>query len=207
MKLTQHNENPPCVEALYHAYAAVLIEFATRLLHSKDDAADVVSDVFMRLLDKCPLFDSIDAASPFLYVSARNACYDLLRRQRRMDQYLASINCDEPSATMNEVEEAEMLLLERLRFIHAHMQDLSAQNRTIAIARFIDRKEYRAIADELGIEVSTVRNQASLALKNLRKALAKEAHNWHLSDYLLLGICYLLPLLKVLYLLLAGYDH
>lgn len=70
---------------LYERYAQRAYNLSVRLCGSDQDAADAVQDAFLSVMPRLPEFDADRefAFGSYLFTAARNATYDLIRRQQR----------------------------------------------------------------------------------------------------------------------------
>jgi RNA polymerase sigma factor (sigma-70 family) len=62
----------------YNRYFSSLRFFSFRLINQKTEAEDIAIETFIKLFRLCGNFDTVINVRAFLYVTARNACYDYL---------------------------------------------------------------------------------------------------------------------------------
>lgn len=67
----------------YEKYANTVFRLGLVYLKNKADAEDVVSDLFVRLMEKRPSFKSAEHEKAFMIRAAINLCKDCLRAARR----------------------------------------------------------------------------------------------------------------------------
>jgi len=160
------------VRHLYHLHYRALCYFAEQLVSDKQEAEDIAVESFIKLLQKKTDFNNLSDIKSFLYTTTRNACFDLLRKNKVKDksnrelEYLAQPD--------DQFGEAEMITAKVLQTIYAEMENLPSQCRKVFTSIFIEGKTTAAIAEEMGISSQTVLNQKSKALQTLRFALYKE---------------------------------
>lgn len=65
----------------YEKYANTVFRLGLVWLNSRADAEDVVSDLFVKLMEKRPVFDSGEHEKAFIIRSAINLCKDFLRKR------------------------------------------------------------------------------------------------------------------------------
>ena len=70
-------------EMLVQDYVDRLFRYAYRRLGSRQDAEDVVQDVFLRTFASRARLRNTSLMGPYLYRSVANACVDVLRKKRR----------------------------------------------------------------------------------------------------------------------------
>ena len=68
---------------LVHRHEARIFNVCLRIVANRDDAADAAQETFLAALRKLTQFRGDAAFTTWLHRIAVNACYDLLRRQRR----------------------------------------------------------------------------------------------------------------------------
>lgn len=156
-------------DALFRKYYGELYGFARHFVAVDADCEDIVSDAFedvWRSLDQLQM----ETVRPFLYKNVRNKCIDHLRRQGTRRQHAElyarlTIGYDDPSKLL-ELKEREAAVVRVL-------QALPDYTRRIFTACYVDRKQYREVADELGISPNTVKKYISQALQLLREQREK----------------------------------
>src|SRR5260370_1248815 len=67
---------------LYGLYAPAIFRFCRRALHTREDAEDATTEIFMKVRQKLGTYDSTRPFTAWLYKVASNHCWDLLRRRR-----------------------------------------------------------------------------------------------------------------------------
>ena len=159
---------------IYHAYYVYLCAIAVYYVHDWNVAAELVNDVFLNLWTKkksvkFPLL-------PYLRKSVQNQSIGYMRSALyKKDCYTVN---DE--AIWNFIEEEilsttdplqALLCSEQSMIIAEKVEQLPPQCRRILKACLYDGKPYKEIAQELNIQVSTVRVQMKKALDALRKDL------------------------------------
>ena len=155
---------------LYQTYFSRLTEAACRWV-SPDDARDITQDVFVTLLEKEQLMNSLTDVYAYAYAAVRNRCLDRLRHEACRREYANrawaliadTISMETPAAYVHYKET-------RQRLTHA-INQLPQRCRQVFILSREQGLKYDCIASQLGISVNTVENHMSLALARLRKAV------------------------------------
>lgn len=144
------------LETLFREHAANLLRFLTIRLGSLPDARDCLQVVFTRLLERAPSLVDDNLVS-LLYVCARNAATDELRRRQHSDARAGSqaegaqIADEAPSPDRGAQAAQELTLLISL------LDDLPPKCRSAFIGYKIDGLDYGEIASRMGITESMVR--------------------------------------------------
>jgi RNA polymerase sigma-70 factor (ECF subfamily) len=141
---------------------------ATRLLGRRQDAEDLVQEVFLTVLDRIGTFEPGRPFAPWFYriLGNRAASWRKARRVRRAEALTDEL------ASPGETPEAaaeRRLLRER---IERALADLSDRQRLVVRLFELDGLAGREIAALLEIEETTVRWTLHEARRKLRKALA-----------------------------------
>jgi RNA polymerase sigma factor (sigma-70 family) len=168
------NDQQPGIAYLYQTHCRPLIHFAMYFLPNKEEAEDIVQELFYKLCNSCPHFDNFMAARSFLYVSVRNKCYDYCRHQIVEGKYRRLIlNQDEPLDELTDVQEGWMQEAEQLSWLLVLIKELPAGDKLIAEA-MLEMKSAAVTANELGKDVKSVRNRRAAIKKQLREIVRKD---------------------------------
>ncbi len=145
--------------------------FFARKFVSSEDASDIVSSIFAKILLKRKEFDSFDHVKAFLLVSIKNACLDhcrneLIRLRKEngwyYSQYQHEIECD---------YSREEIGTEKLARIYVEIEKLPPCCKRVFQMAYLDNLKNDEIARLLGISKFTVKTQKSYSLKILRMGL------------------------------------
>lgn len=167
-----HHGHEGHIRALFAMYYRALCYFSERIIHQKPESEDIAVETFLKLLDKKKDFDNLADIKAFLFISARNACIDFLRKEKRKNGLSRELEI--LSATNELTYEQEMIIARVLQTVYAEVENLPGQCRTVFKSFFIEGKSTAIIASEMGISPQTVLNQKSKAIKVLRLSLLDE---------------------------------
>jgi RNA polymerase sigma factor (sigma-70 family) len=67
---------------LFGVHASALLNFAERIIRDKQEAREIVTETFIKLLNRRQHFDDPADIKAFLYITSRNSCMDFLRFAR-----------------------------------------------------------------------------------------------------------------------------
>lgn len=159
--------------ALFESYRARVYRWAFGMSRRHADAGDVVQEVFLRLVQSRPRFESGPAAIAWLRRATDRVLIDRWRSvsaaaRRELAHGVERLTRGE-TGPADELEEAQ-----RSRLLRA-IQSLSAQQRLVLIARHYDEFSFSQIADEFGLSVPTAKTHYLRALKRLRDELVAAA--------------------------------
>ncbi len=167
--LALRQQSPMAFDQLYAGYYRPLCYFAEELTGDPAAAQDLVTESFIKLLQRVADFDSTKSLKSFLYTVTRNACYDHLRAQGRHAHAHAEIRYLQGEQS----GDADRLLIkaEVLQAIDTAIEKLPEKYKgVIRLALFEDKNNER-IAEDLQLALQTVRNRKSEGFRLLRMAL------------------------------------
>ncbi|MEO6774259.1 MAG: sigma-70 family RNA polymerase sigma factor [Kofleriaceae bacterium] len=135
-------------QAAYRTYGPQLVRKAERMLHSREDAVDVVHALFTDLIPRWSA--SVDL--PYLYRAITNRCCNLLRdrgtRARLLEREHAAVA---PVGRVRMDDEVVGIAL-----IAALAEQLDEAHLQVLVARFVDDMTQDEIADHLGVSRKTI---------------------------------------------------
>lgn len=153
---------------LFAAYAPKMKGYLMRLGAAPPLAEDLAQDAMISVWRRAASFDPAKAkASTWLFVIARNAWIDRLRRERveiaYRDAYLVAdeeSDAEAPDAAASRVQtEAQM---------QAALNTLSEEQRQVVRLSFFEDRPHSEIAERLSLPLGTVKSRLRLALSRLR---------------------------------------
>jgi RNA polymerase sigma factor (sigma-70 family) len=158
--------NQAAYEALVARYQARLLAFCRHMLSSREDAEDVLQEVFAAAFNAMLADDRPINVRPWLYRIARNRCLNHLRKQTAigvdsMDIHLA----DNGTTTADKVHDRE-----DFRELVADVQTLAETQRTALLLREIDALSYEQIAEAMETTVPSVKSLLVRARVSLAEA-------------------------------------
>jgi RNA polymerase sigma factor (sigma-70 family) len=158
--------NQAAYEALVARYQARLLAFCRHMLSSREDAEDVLQEVFAAAFNAMLADDRPINVRPWLYRIARNRCLNHLRKQTAigvdsMDIHLA----EHGTTTADKVHDRE-----DFRQLVADVQTLAETQRTALLLREIDALSYEQIAEAMETTVPSVKSLLVRARVSLAEA-------------------------------------
>ena len=160
------------VAVLYEGYWESLFKQMMRILLDEDEAADVVQQTFLDLLEMKEKIPEIKSVKSFLFIMGRNLAFKKLRRRLVSDNYR--------DFYANQYKEASSLIEEWIVFkelddlIEKEIDKLPHKMKEIFILSRHAEMSYSEIAKKLNISDKTVKKQISNALKLIRLKVDKE---------------------------------
>lgn len=155
-------------EVLVDRYRAPVVRLAYHLTRDADEAKDIAQDSFLRAYRRLGQFHPDRPFARWLFVIARNASLDSIRRRRRA---ALLVERDADAAFEPGPEELALRKEDALR-VHAALGALPPKYREVLELYYLSGLRYREIALELDIPIGTVKTYISRAKRRLREELA-----------------------------------
>lgn len=154
-------------EALYAEYAEKVRGYVFGKLSNRDDAEDIVSDIFLKIYEKYPTFDESRASvSTWIYTITRNTVIDYFRAHR----ICAELPDDLPDE--GGVDDG-LLRQESLRALGEALGKLDDRSRALIVLRYYKRMSLKDTAARLGVSYAYVKVLHKEALRLLRKHMGE----------------------------------
>src|SRR4051795_6596626 len=158
--------NQGAFEALVQRYESRLLSFCRHMLGSREDAEDVLQEVFAASFNAMLADERPINARPWLYRIARKRCLNHLRRPTHAGQDSMDIfETDGGATTADTVHKRE-----EFRQIVADVQELPETQRTALLLREIDALSYDDIAHAMDTTVPSVKSLLVRARVSLAEA-------------------------------------
>lgn len=151
------------IDSLYRYYYRPLCLYALHYIGDAMVVEDIVQDSFIRLWEKSSSVHISDP-KPYLYMTVRNRCLDLMRKSGVRDTPVP-ISDAEKEIRDEELQEDSY---EEARLWTA-IDSLPSRCREVFLMSRRDGLKYSEISEQLGISENTVRNQMSKALRVLKE--------------------------------------
>ena len=148
------------VAAAYAESGPRLYRYALMILADRQDAEDVLHQVFAAVLAK-PTFPDLDDCGAYLLASVRNAAYSLLRQRRTARAVAEQIL--EP--VVEECSLAEQAALEQA------LRALPPEQREVVHLHVYEGLTFQEVANATGESINTISARYRYALEKMRKKL------------------------------------
>ena len=165
-------------EELIEGYQKKVYNIALKILGNPDDAGELAQEVFIRVFKSIGKFREEARFSTWLYRITTNACLDSLRKQKNKRQ--VSLDEDvrrEDGEMRREVEDSrptpdiEAERNEIKKIVHAAINALPEEHRTVIVLRDIQGFSYEDIARIINCPEGTVKSRINRARLNLKEML------------------------------------
>jgi RNA polymerase sigma-70 factor (ECF subfamily) len=169
-------------EVLFERYFPTVSRHAVRLTGNREEAEEVVQEVFLTVYEKAHTFRGTAAFSTWLYRVTANAALGRLRRRKRgqelsLDGFLPSFRDDghhlvRPVVDWSNELEARVAGEERQRLIQQALDTLAPVDKAVVILSDLEGFSDREIASTLRLSVSAVKARLHRSRLALRGKLA-----------------------------------
>lgn len=166
---------------IYNRFKGLLILHAYNKLNDRDEAKDIVQELFTTVWNKRNSLEINETLSGYLYTAIRNRVIKYISRKKSEEKYLQSLHDvieADNSPTDYLVREHQLS-----RLIEQEIDQLPPKMREIFILSRKHNLSHRQIAEQLDIAEPTVKKQVSNALKILRTKLGLFAYIIMLIKY------------------------
>ncbi|HHY45015.1 MAG TPA: sigma-70 family RNA polymerase sigma factor [Firmicutes bacterium] len=168
-------------EVLVSRYEKNVYSLAYRLVSDREDAMDIVQDVFLKAYQALPRFRGESKFSTWIHRVCVNASLDYLRKKRKFPAY----SLDEPlslreSSVSRDLEdesgdvEAEVEIRDLGQAVYSVLKNLEVDHRVVITLCDIQGYSYQEISDMLGLSIGTVKSRLHRARNAVRRLLPKE---------------------------------
>jgi RNA polymerase sigma factor (sigma-70 family) len=158
--------NHVAFEALVSRYQARLLAFCRHMLGSREDAEDVLQEVFAASFNAILADDRPINVRPWLYRIARNRSLNHMRRTQPIGVDSMDVHFSEAGAsTADKVHKRE-----EFRLLIADVQDLPESQKTALLLREIDALSYEQIAEAMETTIPSVKSLLVRARVSLAEA-------------------------------------
>jgi len=165
--------NHGAFEVLVARYQARLLAFCRHMLGSREDAEDVLQEVFTASFNAILADDRAINVRPWLYRIARNRSLNHLRRVQPIGVDSMDVHLSEGGTTTAD----KVHKREEFRLLVADVQDLPETQKTALLLREIDALSYAQIAEAMETTIPSVKS----LLVRARVSLAEAAEARRLS--------------------------
>jgi len=161
---------------LMKRYEAKLLNYILKISNiSREDAEDILQEVFIKAYQNLNDFDLNFKFSNWIYSIAHNATISAFRKKKVRPQTVSWEDKD-LNNILESTLEAENRSLQKLTYkqILKIINQLPLKYKDVLILKFIEGKDYREISDILHKPMGTIATLINRAKKSLKQELKKE---------------------------------
>lgn len=161
---------------LYRLFYDRLHHFSLSIVRSAEDAEEIVEDIFVKIWANRKQVLSIGNLPVYLYVAAKNRCYDLLVQRGRSVHY--SYEDMEDDMASPSLDPHKLLVsAEMMKRMQAAVEDLPSRGKMIFRLVREDGLHYNEVAQILNVPVNTVDVLMAIATKRVAYSLEPQVVN------------------------------
>lgn len=163
---------PDAVEQTVRAERQRLLDFIRRRVRTREDAEDIIQEVFYQLVASYSVTEPIEQLTAWLFAVARNKIIDWYRKRRPESLGEgAGLALEEalldPSPSPDRMY-ARALLWAKLEEV---LEELPEKQRTVFVQHELEGKSFKEIAGETGESINTLLSRKRYAVLYLRDRL------------------------------------
>lgn len=164
--------NEEFVEDLYLRYRSKIYGYLYNHLRSREDAEDLLSDVFVKIVEKIDTYDSSKATcSTWIFTITRNT---LISFYRSGSSNVETVDYDDVTLVDEEIgPEESFLKVESMNLLAECLEQLPKRDKDIIIARYYYDYSFRKIGEMMGLTEGNARVVHTRAVEKLRKIYEK----------------------------------
>ena len=164
--------NMKAFDTIYHQYCNRLFGFVMKLIKEKNDAEEIVQEVFTRLWASRQQIDEYASFDSYLFTITYNTSMSLLRKRLSEKKYMEHLgNIQDEVSEANAIEEIQYSELnQKYKDI---LNQLTPRQKEIFLLSREEGLTHKEIAAKLGISKNTVEIHISNALNFIKNNLDK----------------------------------
>lgn len=165
------NGNYDSYNLLFKEYYANYVAFVRHLIHDENAAEDIVQEAFTKIYINRARLDETKSLNNYIFIIIKRLTLNYIRDLKNSvaldgeDDVSAMVHI--PELTAEHIDSQQMN-----RIISAAMASMPPQRREVFTLSRIRNFTNKEIADSLGLSVRTVERHISLALSDIRRAIA-----------------------------------
>jgi RNA polymerase sigma-70 factor (ECF subfamily) len=161
------------LEQLYDRTSGLVNALAMRVLGNREDAEEVVLDVYTRVWKNAARFDSTRGnAFAWLILMTRSQSIDRLRQRTSRSRGAEPMDDHAEIASAELSPEQNALWHGERKVIKAALDSLPTEQRQALNLAFYEGLTHAELAERLGLPLGTVKTRIQLGLKRMRKFLS-----------------------------------
>jgi RNA polymerase sigma-70 factor (ECF subfamily) len=172
-----------CLDRLVEHFAGRIFGFLYRMTGSRQDAEDLMQEVFVRLVRMIGVYQHDGRFEAWLFRIAANLARDRVRKLSRSPRLLALVESDAESgslsgvtsmddlASADEPVDAGLVREESVDALHAALNELPASEREVIMLRHFSQMTFKEIAEATGVPLGTALARGHRGLAKLREIM------------------------------------
>lgn len=172
--------DPQAFDELVDAYSGRLFGYFCRLTGSRDDAEDLLQEVFVRLVRTIDRYEHDGRFEAWLFRIATNLVRDRIRKAQRRGELNSSSNSYEADATNQLANlsddkavspDDQLRLREEVDELQQALDDLPDAEREVICLRHFSGLSFKEVAEAMGTPIGTALARAHRGLARLKEMM------------------------------------
>ncbi len=173
--------NKAAFKLLFEKYGTRLYQFSLKYLREKEDAEDLLNEVFLKIWENRQSLKTDTSFQAYLFTIAYNNIRQRFLKKNREEKYIQIFAEENLFDSSTGEDHSDYLVV--VQHINKIIDILPGRRREIFNLSYKEELKNHEIADKLGISEQFVKNQLSIAKKYI---ISKVKENNHLAGILLL---------------------
>ena len=168
-------------ELLYKKYEKYIYSVCKRYVFSKEDALDLLQDVFIKIFRYSESIEEERPALPWIKKITINICINYLRDTKKVNNriYFEPNEKDKHNSIENKVKcikmtDENLIYKDTKEKLEVHINNLPCEIKKTFVLRHIKKMSYKEISEYLEIPEGTVKTYIHRGRKLLREKLLKD---------------------------------
>jgi RNA polymerase sigma-70 factor (ECF subfamily) len=150
-------------ELLYDRYSRKLLSFSTRIVSNREQAEDIVQEVFIRIIEKPGAFDQAKKFSTWIFTIANNLCLNSIRNETNREK-LINEHYEQSEIVIQHPSIDEKLVKQKINAIY---KELNEKEKTVFVLRFEHELSIKEIAEIASMPEGSVKSCLFYLLKKI----------------------------------------
>lgn len=174
--------NTHAFEQLVLRHQNRIYSLAVHMVQDRDEASDLAQEAFFKAWQNLPSFQGESSFSTWMHRLTTNLCLDYLRKQTRRQDIAATVSLDDEASGWSEPLDFQqdphhqMEHLELRQTIRDALSQLPDHQRQVLVMRELSGMSYQEIAEQLDLDLGTVKSRIARARLSLRKILLQQGN-------------------------------
>ena len=163
------------LKEIFNQYHKKVYSIAYGVVREREDALDIVQEVFIKLYRSIRNFKGQSKFYTYLYRMAMNTAIDHSRKKgRSLFSSLDQMEGFQPSESAEKRPDSILLYKELEGRVKAALEKLPADQRMALIFREVEGLSYQEMAETMGCSIGTVMSRLHYARKKIRELLKSD---------------------------------
>ncbi|USA48206.1 sigma-70 family RNA polymerase sigma factor [Acinetobacter sp. C26M] len=158
------NKTPMLVDQLYRNHRGWLHQWLRQKIGNTEQAADLVQDTFIKLLQTRDELLGIKEPRAYLTSIAKNLLIDQVRRKRIEQAYLDGLSQMEYMLDAIASPEDQMQIIQALDQLCKALEDVSAKAQQAFILHYLEGYTHKETAEQLGVSTKMIQKYLASCL-------------------------------------------